>query len=176
MDQPVTARIAQVDAGQTRTYIAKVSAAPEMMDREPRVVARWIGDSRSKVTFGDATLYLGGNGDLNPMQAVLGAFAACDVDLVAMHAALLGIEVEELWIEASGPFHVARYLGLESAQPPGYQRIDYTVHLRVRAASDEQIDRLRQLCETGSPAGDTLNRPVPTRLNLDVHRSGRPAR
>jgi uncharacterized OsmC-like protein len=176
MDQHVTASVAQVDAAQTRSYIARVSAAPEMMDREPRVVARWIGDSRSKVTFGDATLYLGGDGDLNPMQAVLGAFAACDVDLVAMHAALLSVEIEELWIEASGPFHVARYLGLESEQPPGYQRIDYTVHLRVRAAPDEQIDRLRHLCETGSPVGDTLNRPIPTRLTLDVHSGDRPAR
>jgi uncharacterized OsmC-like protein len=176
MDQPVTGSVAQVDAEQTRAYIAKVSATPAMMDREPRVVARWIGDSRSKVTFGDAALYLGGDGDLNPMQAVLGALAACDVDLVATHAALLGIQVEELWIEASGPFHVARYLGLGSAQPPGYRHVDYTVHLRVRgASSDQQIDRLRQLCETGSPVGDTLNRPVPTRLTLAVQTSDRPA-
>lgn len=173
MDQhAVTDSVAQVDTQQTRAYIAKVSAAPEMMNREPRVVARWIGDSRSKVTFGDAALYLGGDGDLNPMQAVLGAFAACDVDLVAMHAALLGIEVVELWIEASGPFHVARYLGLDSEQSPGYQHIDYTVHLRVREAAEKQIARLRELCETGSPVGDTLNRPVPTRFSLDIRDSG----
>lgn len=172
MDHPVTDSVAQADAQQTRVYIAKVSAAPEMMNRQPRVIARWIGDSRSKVTFGDAALYLGGDGDLNPMQAVLGAFAACDVDLVAMHAALLGIEVVDLWIEASGPFHVARYLGLDSEQSPGYQHIDYTVHLRVRAATKEHIAHLRELCETGSPVGDTLNRPVPTRLTLDIRDSG----
>src|SRR5215468_5038066 len=139
MNQPTPGSAAQVDAVQTEAYIVKASAAPHVMDREPRVVARWIGDSRSKVTFGDAGLYLGGDGDLNAMQALLGAFAACDVDLVAMHAALLNVEVVELWIEASGPFHVARYLGLESAQSPGYRHIDYTVHLRVRDASDDQI-------------------------------------
>src|SRR6185503_289167 len=118
MDHPGGGSVAQVDAEQTRAYIAQVGAARQMMDREPRVVAHWIGDSRSKVTFGDAALYLGGDGDLNPMQALLGAFAACDVDLVAMHAALLGVHVEELWIEASGPFHVAPYLGLDSPVSP----------------------------------------------------------
>jgi uncharacterized OsmC-like protein len=171
MDHLITAGVAQLDAQQTRAYIANVSTAPELMNREPRVVARWIGDSRSKVTFGDAALYLGGDGDLNPMQAILGAFAACDVDLVAMHAALLDIEIVELWIEASGPFHVARYLGLDSEQSPGYQHIDYSVHLHVRGATKEQIARLQELCETGSPVGDTLNRPVPTRLTLDIRDS-----
>ena len=84
-------------------------------------------------------MHLGGDGELNPMQAILGSLAACDVDLVAMHASLMGIEISALWVEASGQFHVARYLGLDSEQPPGYQHIDYTVHLRVRKAAEEQI-------------------------------------
>ena len=81
------------------------------------------------------------------------------------------IEITELWVEATGRFHVARYLGLDSQQPPGYRHIDYTVHLRVHKASEGQIARLRQLCETSSPVGDTLTRPVPATLNLDVRAS-----
>ncbi len=73
-----------------------------------------------------------------------------------MHASLLGIEVTELWIDAYSRFHVARYVGLDSQQPPGYQHVGYAVHLRVREASEEQIARLRELCETGSPVGDPL--------------------
>jgi len=168
MDHTAAASVGQVDAEQVRAYIARVSGTPNGMDRHPRVVARWVGDSRSELSFGDAALFLGGDGELNPIQALLGVFAAGDVDLVAMHAALLGVEVHELWIEASGPFHVARYLGLDSDQGPGYQHIDSTVHLRVREATDEQLDRLWQLCETGSPVGDTLNRAVS--MNLTLHR------
>ena len=126
---------------QVQAFAGRVRAAPELADREPHVTARWLGESRSKVTSGAASLHLGGDGELNPMQALLGTLAACDVDLVSMHAAMLGIEVVELWIEASGRFHVARYLGLDSERSPGYQNIDYTVHLRVRDASPEQIGR-----------------------------------
>ncbi len=160
--------LSRIDVAQLKAYADRVSATPELADREPRVIARWAGESRSKVTFGDTSMHLGGDGELNPMQAVLGSLAACDVDLVAMHASLLGMEITELWVEASGRFHVARYLGLDSQQPPGYQHVDYAVHLRVREASEEQIARLRHLCETGSPVGDTLTRPVPATLNLDV--------
>jgi uncharacterized OsmC-like protein len=160
--------INQIDVAQVQAYIDKVSAAPEIADREPRVVARWVGDSRSTVTFGEARLHLGGDGELNPMQALLGAFAACDVDLVAMHASLLGVEIIDLWIEAGGRFHVARYLGLDSRQGPGYRDIDYTLHLHVKHATGEQIARLKDLCETSSPVGDTLTRPVTTTLNLDI--------
>ena len=158
----------QIDVAQVRAYAARVAATPELADREPKVVARWAGDSRAEVTFGDARMKLGGEGELNAMQAVLGSFAACDVDLVAMHASLLGIEIAELWVEASGRFHVARYLGLDSPQSPGYQQVDFTVHLQVREASEEQIARLRELCESSSPVGDTLTRPVPLRFTLDV--------
>jgi hypothetical protein len=35
MDEPVTSSAAQVDAAQTRAYIATVSATPQLIDREP---------------------------------------------------------------------------------------------------------------------------------------------
>ena len=168
MSSVPNANLSQIDVAQLKAYAGRVSATPELADREPRVIARRAGQSRSKVTFGDASVHLGGDGELNPMRAVLGSLAACDVDPVAMHASLPGVEITGLWAEASGRFYVARYLGLDSQQPPGYQHVDYAVHLRVREASGEQITRLRHLCETGSPVGDTLTRPVPATLDLDV--------
>lgn len=168
MSSVPNANLSQIDVAQLKAYADRVSATPELADREPRGIARWAGQSRSRVTFGDTSMHLGGDGELNPMQAVLGSLAACDVDLVAMHASLPGVEITGLWAEASGRFHVARYLGLDSQQPPGYQHAGYAVHLRVREASEEQIARLRHLCETGSPVGDTLTRPVPATLDLDV--------
>lgn len=159
----------EIDVAQMRGYIDKVACDSQVADRQPLVVARWLGQSRSEVTSMGTTMHLGGDGELNPMRALLGTLAACDVDLIAMHASLMGIEIAELRVEVGGYFHVARFLGLDSEQPPGYQHIDYTVHLHVRNANEAQIARLRRLCETGSPVGDTLNRPVPTRLHFEVH-------
>jgi hypothetical protein len=104
MSSTHTANLNQVDVMQVRAFIDRVGATPELAHRDPHVIARWVGGSRAKVTFGAASMYLGGDGDLNPMQALLGSLAACDVDLVAMHASLLDIEITELWVEAGGHF------------------------------------------------------------------------
>lgn len=85
-----------------------------LADRQSTVVATWVGGSRSRVEFEGKTLHVGGHEDFNAMQTLLGALAACDVDLVALHAALLGLEVKDLRVEATGHFNVRAYLGLEA--------------------------------------------------------------
>jgi hypothetical protein len=57
-DNPA-ATVNQIDCEQLRAFAGKVSAAPELADREPRVVARWVGDSRAQVTFGETSSPVG---------------------------------------------------------------------------------------------------------------------
>ena|SRR5438552_1852172 len=147
MSSTHTAKLNQVDVMQVKAFIDRVGATPELADRDPHVTARWVGGSRAKITFGAISMHLGVDGDLNPMQALLGSLAACDVDLVAMHASLLGIEITELWVEAGGHFQVARYLGLDSEQPPripAYRLHGSPSHSRgIRGADRELAGYLR---------------------------------
>lgn len=71
------------------------------------------------------------------MQALLGVFAAGDVDLVAMHAAPLDVEVPELWIEATGPFHVAATSACTAIEDPADE-------------AGEAYRRARELTEDGA--------------------------
>jgi uncharacterized OsmC-like protein len=137
-------------------------------DRRPTVVASWMGGSRSQVEFEGKTMHLGGDGEFNAMQALLGALAACDVDLVAMHAALLGLEVKDLRVEATGHFNVQAYLGLE-APGSGYTGISYKIILNAPDASDEQIRSLRQRVERSSPVGDSLGRAIPLTVEFSTN-------
>ena len=89
-----------------------VEADSTKADRWPTVVAHWDGKAASRIQFEDKEAHIGGRGELNPMQFVLAAFAACDVDLVAMHATMIGLEVDSLRVEASGHFNVQSYIGL----------------------------------------------------------------
>lgn len=113
-------------------------------------------------------MHLGGDGDFNAMQALLGALAACDVDLLAMHAALLGLEVKDLRVEASGHFNVQAYLGLE-APGSGYTGISYRIILNAPDASDEQIRSLRERIERSSPVGDSLGRSIPLTIEFTAN-------
>ncbi len=132
------------------------------------MVAHWSGGSRSRIEYNDLVTSLGGEGELNPMQMLLASLAACDVDLIAMHASFLGIKVESLSVEASGHFNVQSYLGLENGPGAGYDEITYTVHLRIPGATPEQIAYLRERCERSSPVGDSLSRIIPLTLKMEV--------
>src|SRR3972149_758024 len=113
-------------------------------DRNPTLIAHWVGGSRSRVEFKDKVVHIGGDDELNPMQMFLATLAACDVDLVAMHASFLGLKIESLSVEATGHFNVQSYLGLDSAPGSGYDAIAYTVRLSVPGATPQQIAHLRE--------------------------------
>ena len=143
-----------------------VEADPTKADRWPTVVAHWDGKAASRIRFEDKEAHIGGRGELNPMQFVLAALAACDVDLVAMHATMIGLEVNSLRVEASGHFNVQSYIGLEDKPGSGYDQISYKVILDAPDATEEQIAYLVERCEQSSPVGDTLARNVSMTLEF----------
>ena len=137
-------------------------------DRNPMLIAHWVGGSRSRVEFKDKVVHIGGDDELNPMQMFLATLAACDVDLVAMHASFLGLKLESLTVEATGHFNVQSYLGLDNAPGSGYDAIAYTVRLSAPGVTPEQIALLRDRCERASPVGDSLTRAIPLKLEFEA--------
>jgi uncharacterized OsmC-like protein len=142
-----------------------VQRDPLRAERNPTAVAQWVGEQRSRIEFGNIVTHLGGQGELNPMQTLLASLAACTVDLIALHASLLGIQVESLSVRATGHFNVRSYLGCDDVPGSGYDTISYTVRLCAPSATQEQIAYLRERCEHSSPVGDSLARPI--RMNLE---------
>jgi uncharacterized OsmC-like protein len=160
-----------MDVDELREYIASVKADAAQADRDPIVTARWVGGTRAEVTslLGGPPLYMGGDHDPSAMGVLLRALAACDVEVVVTRATLLGIEIEDLTIEAKGYFNVASYLGVEASPGAGYQRVSYIVRLRAKGAvSPEQIAELKAALEA-SPVGDTFERNVPVSFELELN-------
>lgn len=102
------------------------------------------------------------------MQALLASLAACEVDVIATHAALIGLRIEELEVEATGRFDLRSYLGLEDAPSSGYNEVTYRARLRAPDATPAQLAYLHQRCEHSSPVRDSLVRPVPVRTAIEA--------
>lgn len=170
MEGLATRTINGIDVTELREYIESCRLDPARADRNPVVVARWVGGSRAEVTssLGGPPVYMGGPDDPSALGMLLRTLAACDVEIVATKAALLGVEIEDLSIEARGYANVGPYLGLEAEVGPGYQRISYTIRLKTKGATPEQLEQIRRACEEGSPVGDTLQRAVPLTLELEA--------
>jgi len=155
-----------VDVDEIKQKQEQVKKDPAAGEREPKIAARWLGGSATRIEFGDVVSNIGGDGNLNAMQTLLAALAACDIDLVAMNGALIGLPIDELWIEVSGHFNTRAYYGVEDAPGPGYDRIAYTIHLKAPKATPEQIKYLKTRCERASPVGDSLGKSIPLTLEI----------
>lgn len=154
------------DVGELRGYVEKVNRDPSVAERNPVLTAHWVGESRARVEFKNSVMHVGGEGEPSAMSALLASLAACDVEVISTHAALLGIQLESLSIEARGHFNVQAFLGVEGAPGSGYDQISYTIKIRAPAATPEQLAYLRERCERSSPVGDSLGRPIPLKLEL----------
>ncbi len=159
-----------IDVDELRSYVAKVERDPARADRDPVVTARWTGGDEAEVTMPDGgpSVRIGGTDAPSAMRMLLMSMAACDVDLIANRASLMGIELENLSVEARGHFNVARYLGVEAPHGPGYDRVSYTVRLKAKNATPEQLAELREACESASPVGDTLQRNVDVAFEFEA--------
>ena len=155
-----------MDQGDLLQFREAAAQDATVADRWPTVAAEWVGGSRSRVEFGELTTHIGGDDELNPMQFVLAALAACDVDLLAMHAAMIGLEINSLRVEASGHFNVQSYIGVEDTPGAGYDEISYRIILDAPDATPDQIAYLTERCERSSPVGDTLARNVALALQF----------
>ena len=155
-----------VEVGELLEFKNICAQHPEKADRDPALVAHWEGGSRSRVEFKGMTVHLSGDGEFNPMQMFLATLAACDVDLIAMHASFLGLKIESLSVEAVGHFNVRSYLGLDDTPGSGYDSISYTVRISVPNATSEQIAYLRERCTYSSPVGDSRSRTIPLTLEF----------
>jgi uncharacterized OsmC-like protein len=166
-------RLNGVNVEALRAYIDAVDADASQADRNPVVIGRWVGGTRAEVTstLGGPPVYMGGDDDPSAMGMLLRTLTACDIEVIVNRAALLGIALENLEIEAHGYFNVKHYLGLETESDPGYQWIDYTIRLSTKDdVSAEQLEVLRKACEK-SPVSVTLGRSVPLTLTVEATQS-----
>ncbi len=157
-----------VNADDVRAMRQDAAVDPQQARMSPRATARWVGGDASRVECGAGSVHLGGDGNLNPMEALLASLAACEVDVIATHAALLGLQIEELEVDATGRFDLRSYLGLEDAPGSGYEGITCRARLRAPGSTPAQLAYLRERCRRSSPVVDSLVRPVPVRTEITL--------
>lgn len=164
-------RLNGLDIAELGQYIDDVKADAAKADRNPDVIARWVGGTRAEVTsaLGGPPVYIGGDHDPGAMGMLLRALAACDIEVIVTRATLMGIEIQDLSIEVKGFFNVAPYLDIETPEGAGYQLASMEVQMRTKGTppTPDQIDGLRAALQD-SPVGDTLRRHVPVTIDLNV--------
>ena len=100
----------------------------------------------------------------NPVEHLLNALAGCLTSTLVYHAAVRGIEIEELESELEGDLDLQGFLGLASGIRPGHEKI--RVRFRVKTP-EKNLDKLAALCKL-SPVFDVTSRG--TKVDVQVQR------
>jgi len=102
---------------------------------------------------------LGANAAPNPQELLMSAVNACMTVGYVANAALRGITLDRLEIETNGELDLRGFLGLDDAVPPGYEHIDYVVHIAGNGTPD-QFEEIHRAVMATSPNYFNMARPI----------------
>jgi uncharacterized OsmC-like protein len=122
----------------------------------------------NRVIQGDEPVAYGGKANgLSPQDLLLTAVGNCLAATFIGGLSAQGISVDSLKIKVAGRVNFRVAYSIERGSP-GFEAIDVEVDIRTNAPS-EQVERLLEQLYPTAPIPDTILRPVPInlRLNLD---------
>lgn len=111
-----------------------------------------------------------GGGDTAPSPGWLfrAALAACDTTLIAMRAAMLGVELTEVEVTINSESNDYGILGIDDSVPSGPLGIRTHVRAKAKGVTAPQLRNLVDWAVAHCPVCDAAKRAVPMTLEIEV--------
>jgi len=177
-----------IDTLALRSAIDAVAKNPEEGMTRWQVTSHWRGGTRSDANIDgfqiggkfvrrpftlriDEPLELcGQNAFPNPQEYLLAALNGCMIVGYTALCALEGIQLEELRIETKGNIDLRGFFALDASVSPGYDELEYTVHIQGNG-TPEQFERIHRTVMATSPNYFNLSHPVSLKSKLLIGRN-----
>lgn len=118
-------------------------------------------DTRNFSFVSDEPQELGGtNQGPNPVEYVLGAFAACQEIVIKAYATVLGIDITSVHVETDGDLDLHGFLNLTEARA-GFTAVRYKTTVETTETDPDKLKQLRELAVKRCPVLDIIKNPVP---------------
>ncbi|MHA1934297.1 MAG: OsmC family protein [Candidatus Thorarchaeota archaeon] len=142
----------------------KVEGRWRLGEKGPQFESELKYENGRVILFADEPSFLGGKGmSVNPIQYCLFGIASCFAATFAKWAAIEGVELEELTITAEADLDMSVSFGL--SDNPILDKM--TLNLSAKTdASDDEIDRIREITVKRCPAYYCLTEPVTPEINI----------
>lgn len=115
------------------------------------------------LTNDEAPVLLGTDKGPNPVEYLLNALAGCMTTTMVYHAALQGIDIEEIESELEGELDLHGFLQLNPSIRQGFS----TVNVKFKVKSNADAEQLKQFAQR-SPVYDMVVNPVPVKLTIEM--------
>lgn len=95
----------------------------------------------------------------NPVELILGAFGACQEIVISAYAAVLGIKVDSVSVEANGTLDLAGFFNVDDVRP-GYHTIEYTTTIKTGEQDAAKLNQLAHFAQSRCPVLDILQNTI----------------
>jgi uncharacterized OsmC-like protein len=173
-----------VDVGAVESTVKALGEKPDLANSKFRAHNTWIDGGhnrstinafygagqenyRSKAFMLDADeppLLAGEDRGANPVEYLLHALAACMTTTMVYHAAIRGINLEEVESELEGDIDLRGFLGLSNEVRRGYEEIRVNFKVKTDAENVEKLKAFSRL----SPVYDVVSKG--TRVKVKIER------
>ncbi|MBX9962594.1 MAG: OsmC family protein [Burkholderiales bacterium] len=172
----------------TQDIAAALARVRSVLERRPQIglhddapaIARWQGGTRIVASHAngaevrtDMPSELGGSGDqVTPGWLVRAGLAACTATRIAMGAAVEGIELKSLELQATSRTDTRGLLGIAEADgsrvDAGLRDIELVVRIAAPGVPPERLRALVEEAQRCSPVACALEAEVPIAMRIEV--------
>jgi len=183
-DMNGTTVINGIEIDTLKATVGAIQAEPELGACHFRATNKWLSGNHNRSTVtgfygarqeiahkqsfvmdADEPAILAGEDEgANPVEHLLHALASCLTTSMVAHAAVRGINIDELESELEGDIDLRGFLGLANDVPKGYTAI--RARFRVKA-DPADLETLRQLANF-SPVFNTLTSGAKVDVSVDL--------
>ena len=137
-----------------------------------RVSGSSVGSVASEIVAGKHRFLVDEPGSLagddiaaSPVEFALGALISCQIVVYRLYAQALGIQVDDITIDAEGDLDVRRLFGIEESVRAGFGAIRLDVKI-TGPESDERYQELRGAVDAHCPVLDLFVNPTPVSVEI----------
>lgn len=169
-----------IDMETLQGTVQAIEQDPELGQCRFRARNRWLGANHNCTTItgfygakqemthkqpfelhaDEPPILAGGDDGANPVEHLLNALASCVTTSMVAHAAVRGINIEELESELEGDIDLRGFLGLANDVPKGYTDIRLKFKVKADVNNMERLKRLAMF----SPVFNTITQGA----NVDI--------
>jgi len=163
--------------------VAAIAEDPQLGEARFRVSNKWLAGNQNLSTvkgfygarqemahkkafelLADEPPVLAGTDDApNPVEYLLHALASCLTTSMVAHAAVRGIELDEVEAEVEGDIDLRGYLGTDKDVPRGYSDIRVNFKVKANGISEARLKRLSMY----SPVFSTITNGANVDIRVD---------
>ncbi|PYI39013.1 osmotically inducible protein OsmC [Arthrobacter psychrolactophilus] len=123
-------------------------------------VATRISAGKHQFTVDEPAALAGDDTAASPVEYALGAVISCQVVVYRLYAEQLGIQVDDISIDAEGDLDVRGLFGIDASIRPGFSDIRLTVNI-TGPESQERYEELARTVEARCPVQDLFSNATP---------------